>query len=116
MQLPIDQVFGRKPERLAIKRHRGMHGLTVACTHRERHKGPVAVVLELPGGAARAVRDMPLLTEFPLIEAAAHSADCAYPPLQWQPRAVKIAVLRSIAAAVWVKARTFPAWKQFGSQ
>ena len=71
---------------------------------RERHKGPVAVVLEVPGGAAKACRSLPLLTEFPVIEAAAHSADSAYPSLQWQPRAAKIAVLRIIAASVWVKA------------
>lgn len=70
---------------------------------RERHKGPVAIVMEVPGGSAKAVREMPLLTEFPLIEVAVHSADSAYPSLQWQPRAVKIAVLRLIAAGVWVR-------------
>lgn len=63
------------------------------------------MVLEVPGGSQRAVRDIPMLSDFPLIEAAAHSADCNYPSLQWQPRAVKIAVLRMIAGAVWVKVR-----------
>lgn len=53
---------------------------------------------------------MPLLSEFPLIQAASHSADLTYPSLQWQARAVKVAVLRIIAATVWVKVRPEANW------
>jgi hypothetical protein len=70
---------------------------------RERHKGPVAIVVECPGGVALAARVLPILTEFPLLEAACHSGDSAYPSLQWQPRAAKIATLRIVSSAVWIK-------------
>ena len=63
----------------------------------------MAVVVEVPGGALRVVRELSVVTEFPVIEAAAHSADSVYPSLQWQPRAAKIAVLRIIAASIWLK-------------
>ena len=71
--------------------------------YRERHKGPVALVVECPGGVALATRELPILTEFPLVEATSHSTDSSYPSLQWQPRAARIAAMRIVAARDWLK-------------
>lgn len=70
---------------------------------RERHKGPVVIVVECPGGMALAARELPILTEFPLVEACCHSTDSSYPSLQWQPRAARIAAMRIVAARDWLK-------------
>ena len=63
------------------------------------------VVVEVPGGGANLQREVPILTEFPVVEAASHSSDGIYPTLQWQPRAARIAIFRIIAATDWLKVK-----------
>ena len=63
------------------------------------------VVVEVPGGGANLQRELPILTEFPVVEAASHSSDGIYPTLQWQPRAARIAIFRIIAATDWLKVK-----------
>ena len=66
----------------------------------------MALVVECPGGVALATRELPILTEFPLVEATSHSTDSSYPSLQWQPRAARIAAMRIVAARDWLKVRS----------
>ena len=70
---------------------------------RERHRGPLVIVTEAPGGTARLTRSMPLLAEFPMCEVPPHSNDSVYPSLSWQPKATRRAVMRLAAAAPWFK-------------
>ena len=72
---------------------------------REVHRGPLVIVTEAAGGAARLVRGMPLLAEFPLCEVPPHSNDSVYPSLSWQPKATRRAIMRLAAAAPWFKVR-----------
>ncbi|CAL8464190.1 g3725 [Coccomyxa elongata] len=72
---------------------------------RERHRGPLMVVAEVPGGVERLTRDMPLLAEFPTCQVPAHSADGVYPSLGWQPKAARTAVMRLAAAGPWFQDR-----------
>ena len=51
-------------------------------------------MLEAPGGAERAVLELPMLTELPIVNVPAHSNDSAYPSLGWQARAARIALVR----------------------
>lgn len=75
------------------------------CICRERHRGPLVIVAEAPGGSARLTQAMPLLAEFPMCEVPPHSADSAYPSLSWQPKATRRAVMRLAAAAPWLEVR-----------
>lgn len=75
------------------------------CLRREAHRGPLVIVTEAPGGAARLARGMPLLAEFPLCEVPPHSNDSVYPSLSWQPKAARRAIMRLAAAAPWFKVR-----------
>ena len=61
---------------------------------------------ESPGGAARLVRSMPLLAEFPLCQVPPHSNDSVYPSLSWQPKAARRALMRLAAAAPWFRVRS----------
>ena len=81
---------------------------------RQRCRGPVAVVAELPGGLARLARTVPALDAYPCLEIPAHSADGAYPRLGWQPRAAKTAVQRVAGHGPWLRVR--PACKVFGKR
>ncbi|KAK9830879.1 hypothetical protein WJX81_001263 [Elliptochloris bilobata] len=72
---------------------------------RQRHRGPLAVVVEVLGGLARLARAVPALDAFPSIEVPAHSADGAYPSLGWQPRATQTAVKRIAAHGPWLRER-----------
>ena len=73
---------------------------------RERHRGPLVIVTESPGGAARLTRSMPLLAEFPLCQVPPHSNDSVYPSLSWQPKAARRALMRLAAAAPWFRVRS----------
>ena len=77
--------------------------------NRERHRGPLVVIAEAPGGEARLRRALPLLAEFPLAAIPPHSGDSAYPALGWQPKAARAAVIRLAAAAPWFQVRVAPA-------
>ncbi len=74
---------------------------------RERHRGPLVIVAEAPGGAARLNRAMPLLAEFPVCEVPPHSADSSYLSLGWQAKAARAAVSRLAAAGPWFQASFF---------
>ena len=67
---------------------------------------------ESPGGAARLVRSMPLLAEFPLCQVPPHSNDSVYPSLSWQPKAARRALMRLAAAAPWFRVRSLPSLLQ----
>ncbi len=75
---------------------------------RQRCRGPVAVVAEVPGGLARLARSVPALGAFPCLEIPAHSADSAYASLGWQPRAVRTAVQRVAGHGPWLRVRPAP--------
>jgi len=94
---------GVRVARNAACHHRHLKSLAVR--GRQRHRGPLAVVAEAPGGAARLARAVPALDGFPVVEVPAHSADAAYPHLGWQPRAARVAVQRVAAHGPWLRAR-----------
>ncbi len=72
---------------------------------RQRHRGPMAVVVEAPGGVQRMQHNLPALGELPCCDMPAHSGDSAYPSLAWQQRSARVAVQRAAAAGTWLKVR-----------
>ncbi len=89
--------------RFLASRYLVEYGKTRTLNLRERHRGPLAVAAESPGGAGKLVRELPLLGELPLIDLPAHSTDSDYPAIAWQPRAARIAVHRATTAAAWLR-------------
>ena len=75
---------------------------------RQRHRGPMAVVVEAPGGMQRLQHNLPVLGELPCCEVPAHSGDSSYPSLAWQQRSARVAVQRAAAAGSWLKVGLSP--------
>lgn len=81
---------------LHVARAQMLEQLTcVRLSVRERHKGPLVVVLECPGGATWLSKEVPMLRDVPVIESSLHSMDSQYASIAWQPRAVEVAMLRT---------------------
>lgn len=70
---------------------------------RERHRGPMLMLVEAPGGWARLARSVPLLEQYPCADMSCTAADSAYPSLGWQPRAARIGIMRLASAASWLQ-------------
>lgn len=71
---------------------------------RERHRGPMVMVVNSPEGSHRLSRTLPFLSDFPCADIPPCLQDCAaYPTLQWQAKAAKVGLARAVRAAYWLQ-------------
>ena len=59
--------------------------------------------MEAPGGAAGLARALPVVGEMPACDLPVTAQDCLYPALAWQARAARVALVRVLQAAPWLK-------------
>ncbi|KAK9798895.1 hypothetical protein WJX73_003389 [Symbiochloris irregularis] len=73
---------------------------------RERHRGPMVMVVEAPEGSHRLSRTLPFLSDFPCADIPPCLQDStSYPTLQWQAKAAKVGIARAFGAAYWLQER-----------